>query len=266
MIGWRFVPSHQGEAMVGGRQVHYAANALGYRSRAPGDRIDLVRPTILVTGESMLYGYGLQWPESVTAQLERRTGIQTVNLAVNAHATDQSLLRLRAELGRFAHPVAIVMPFAPVLFDRNLDRDRPHLDAQLRWHPAEPPRLRLVELARRAVRFRTQGAIADGLRMTQAVLRSAEALARRRGSRLILVVPQFEPETTQERRIRGEVLDAAGLHYRLVLLSPAMRDPDHRHPNARGAAAIADAIAAELGKSALPGGAAVVAGVLPPAP
>ena len=104
-----------------------------------GVQTDLARPTIVFAGELIILGYGLQWPETIPAQVQAMTGVQAANIAVNAHATDQILLRLRRELPRFAHPVAVVIPFVPSLFDRNLDQDRPYLDAGLRWIAAHPP-------------------------------------------------------------------------------------------------------------------------------
>jgi hypothetical protein len=112
-------------------------------------------------------------------------------------------------LPRFEHPVAVVVPFMARLFDRNLDRDRPHLDPALRWHAGDKPPLRLVELARRATRYRGRGSIEEGVAMTRAALRASLALARARGARAIVLVPQFLPEEDGEREVRREVLDEA---------------------------------------------------------
>jgi hypothetical protein len=246
ILGWTFVTRHAGTVALGGRTVHYATNALGYRSRSPGDPIDPHKPTIVFAGESLLFGYGLEWSESIPAQVQALTGTQTASATVNGYSTDQSFLLLRRELARFDRPVAVVMPFLPILFDRNLDEDRPHLDAQLRWHPARPPPLRLVELARRMVRYRSTESIEEGIAMTQAVLRASLALARSRNARLLIVVPQFLPESPAERAVRKRVLDSAHLPYILVPLDNSWRVPGDRHPDARGARAIAAAIAAQL--------------------
>src|SRR5205085_3109220 len=126
LTGWTFAPNHHGTALVDGRQIDYATDRFGYRVAAAGAQTDLSAPTILFAGESIIHGYGLQWPETIPAQVQAMTGIQAANIAVNAHATDQSYMRLRRELPRFAHPVAVVIPFQPMLFDRNLDEDRPY--------------------------------------------------------------------------------------------------------------------------------------------
>ncbi|HMG48377.1 MAG TPA: hypothetical protein VK614_13060 [Allosphingosinicella sp.] len=246
LLGWTFVPNHLGRRMVEGRRIDYVTDAFGYRVRAPRAELDFDRPTVVFAGESIMFGYRLPWRETIPARVEARTGIQTANLAVNAFATDQAFLRLRRELPRFRRPVAVVIPFVPMLFDRNLDEDRPHLDGSLDWHPGRPPPLRLVELARRVLRYRSEESIARGVATTQAVLRATIALARSRGAATLIVVPQFQPEDPSERAIRRRVLDAAHLPYLLVPLDPGWRLAVDRHPDARGAEAIAAAIARAL--------------------
>jgi hypothetical protein len=246
LLGWAFVANHHGQAAVDGRAIDYATDRFGYRVARAGDQTDLGRPTILLAGESIMHGFGLQWPETIGAQLQAMTGARIANIAVNAHATDQIYMRLRRELPRFTHPVAIVIPFVPILFDRNLDEDRPYLDSALRWHAAHPPELRLVELGRRVLRYRSEAAIEDGVATTQAVLRATIALARSRGAAALIVVPQFLPEEPSETAIRRRVLDAAHLRYLLVPLDPAWRLAVDRHPDARGAHAMAAAIAGAL--------------------
>ena len=246
MLGWRFRPNHAGLVHLGGRVVHYATEGHGYRVQAMGQAIDFQRPTVIFGGESIVYGYGLEWAETIPAQFERITGIPTANIAVNAYATDQSLMRLRQELPRFAHPLAVVIPFVPVLLDRNLDRDRPHLDAALHWHPGERPPLRMVELARRALRYRSTTSIREGVAMTQAALRQTTALARARGAEPIILVPQHKPEIPRETEVRRMVLDAGYIPYLLVWLPNAWRVPGDRHPDARADRAMAAAIAKVL--------------------
>jgi hypothetical protein len=246
LLGWTFVPNHHGQHDTDGRAIDYATDRFGYRVARAGDQTDLDRPNILIAGESIMHGYGLQWSETIGAQLQAMTNIQVANIAVNAHATDQTYMRLRRELPRFARPVTVVIPFVPLLFDRNLDEDRPYLDSSLRWHAAHPPELRLVELGRRLLRYRSEDAVDDGVATTQAVLRATIALARSRGTAALIVVPQFLPEEPGEAAIRRRVLDDAHLPYLLVPLDPAWRLAVDRHPDPRGAHAIAAAIAASL--------------------
>jgi hypothetical protein len=244
LTGWTFVPNHRGSALRDGRPIVYAMDRFGYRTG--GAPLDLDQPTFVFAGESILLGYGLPWPETIPARVQASTGVQSANLSVNAYATDQILMRLRRELPRFRRPVAVVVPFVPMLFDRDLDTDRPHLDARLRWHAGRPPPLRLVELARRVLRYRSEAAIAEGVTTTQAVLRATIALARARGAQALIVVPQFQPEDPSERAIRLRVLDAGHIPYLLVPLDARWRLAADRHPDARGAEAIAAAVARRL--------------------
>jgi hypothetical protein len=253
LLGWTFVPNHLGRRIVEGRRIDYATDAFGYRVRAARAELDFDRPTVVFAGESIMFGYRLPWEETIAARVEAMTGLQAANLSVNAFATDQTYLRLRGELPRFRRPVAVVVPFVPMLFDRNLDADRPHLDAGLHWQPGRPPPLRLVELARRLLRYRSEESIAQGVATTQSVLRATIALARSRGAATLIVVPQFQPEDPSERAIRQRILDAAHLPYLLVPLDPAWRLAIDRHPDARGAEAIAAAIARALAERIGPG-------------
>lgn len=251
--GWTFVPDHAGAVALHGRVVHYDTGPDGYRVAKAGKAPDFVAPTIVFAGESITLGYGLQWAETIPAQVQALTGVQAVDMAVNAHATDQTLMRLRRELPRFAHPAAVVIPFVPCLFDRNLDTDRPHLDSDLHWHVGGRPSLRIVELARRAVRYRSDRAVADGTAMSRAALKAMIALARARGGRALVVVPQFLPESYREAQVRRAVLDEGGIPYLLVPVPAAWRFPVDRHPTPAGARLIAERIAAALASGGLAG-------------
>ena len=81
--------------------------------------VDPGRPTIVFAGESVMFGDGLTYEESVPAQVEGMLKIPAVNLAVYGYSTDQTYLKLREDLPRFTHPVAVVNLFMPALFGRN---------------------------------------------------------------------------------------------------------------------------------------------------
>ncbi len=244
-LGWVFVPSRTGHQAVGCRTVEYAFDSAGYRVRSVDEPVDPDRPTIVFTGESMMVGERLTWDESIPAQTGAILGLQSANVAVSGFANDQAYLRLQAELSHFRRPVAVVTLFAPLLFDRNLNDDRPHLGPGLVWLPALH-RWRLVTIFKFLVPYRSDEAIERGVSITREVLRSTIDLARVRGAVPIIVVPQFIPEESEEREIRSRVLDEAGLPYVWVQLDASWRVPDDGHPDARAAKAIAVAIAARL--------------------
>ena len=197
-LGWTFVPARTGHNTVGGRVIDYAFDPAGYRVRRVDEPVDPEQPTILFIGESVMFGEGLTWEESVPAQVGAMMGIQSANLAVHGFGTDQAYLRLETELPRFRRPVAVVSLFMTALFGRNLDDDRPHLGPGLVWLPAEQHG-RLASLAKLLVPYRTDETVERGVTMTREVLGATVNLARARGATPLIVVPQFGVEEQVER-------------------------------------------------------------------
>jgi hypothetical protein len=244
-LGWTFVPSRAVEHLERGRRVTYAFDAHGYRVRSLDEPVDVDQPTLVFTGESMIVGEGLTWDESVPALVGSMLGIQSANLAVSAYATDQAYMRLQGELPRFRRPIAVVTVFSPSLFDRNMDSDRPHLGPALVWQPPVK-RWRLLEIIRLLVRYRKQETIERGIAVTREILGATMQLAGSRGATPLIVMPQFVPESTEEERLRHRIVDGSGLPIVRVELDGRWRIPGDRHPDARAAHAIAEAIAARL--------------------
>ena len=244
-LGWTFVPARTGHNIVGGRDVEYAFDAAGYRVRRVDEPVDPGRPTIVFTGESVMFGEGLTWEESVPAQVGAMMGTQSANLAVHGYGTDQAFLRLQMELPRFCRPVAVVSLFMTALFGRNLDPDRPHLGPGLLCLTPERGS-RLASIARMVAPYRSDAVIERGVMVTREVLRATTELARTRGATPLIVVPQFGPEEPTEWALRHRVLDDGGLSYLWVEIDAAWRLPWDRHPNARAAHTIAAAVAARL--------------------
>jgi hypothetical protein len=244
-LGWTLVPSRIGHRTIGEHTVEYAIDRAGYRVRSLDEPVDPDRPAILFAGESMMFGEGLTWDESVPAQVGVIMGVQSANLAVHGYSTDQMYLRLEEELPRFRHPVAVVALFMPALFGRNLDDDRPHLGLGLVWLPAVQ-HTRLKSLATLLVPFRRDRTVERGMEVTREALRATVELARACGARPLIVVPQFGREEEPDRALRNRILDQARLPYTLVEINPTWRLPWDQHPDARASHAIAGAIAAEL--------------------
>ena len=243
-LGWVLAPSRTGRAAVGGRLIDYAIDAAGYRVRLVGEPVDPERPAIVFAGESVMFGEGITWEESIPAKAGAILGIQAANLAVHGYSTDQMFLRLQSELPRFHHPLAVVSIFMTELFGRNLDNDRPHLAPGLSWQPAVPAS-RLMSLAGLLVPYRRDRTVDEGVRMTRDVLRATVESARARGAMPLIVVPQFGPQDDAERVLRERVLEP-DLPILVVRLDSDWRLPWGLHPNAHGADVIAQAIAARL--------------------
>jgi len=244
-LGWVFVPSRTGHMMIGGRDIAYTFDAHGYRVASLDASVDLQRPTMLFAGESVMVGEGLRWDETIPAQVGATLGIPSANLAVHGYSTDQSYMRLETELPRFKRPLAVVTLFMTALFGRNLDRDRPSLGPGLAWRPARP-RARLPSLLQMFVPYRSSETIATGVYLTREVLRATATLAHAHGAMSIILVPQFGHDDARDQALRRSIFDGTGLSYVFVEIDPGWRIPWDRHPDARAARAIADAVAAAL--------------------
>jgi len=244
-LGWSLVPTRIGNKTFAGRTVEYAIDASGYRVHSLDEPVDCDRPSILFAGESMMFGEGLAWDESVPAEVGAMLDIQSANLAVHGFSTDQAYLRLLEELPRFRHPVAVVSLFMTALFGRNLDDDRPHLGPGLVWLPAVH-HTQLKSLATLLVPYRSETTVERGIAVTREALRATVELARARGAIPLIVVPHFGREEGLERRLRRRILDEADLPYELVEIDPTWRLPWDQHPDARASHAIASAISARL--------------------
>lgn len=244
-LGWLFDVSRTGFVTHFGHSLAYTFDRNGYRVASAAVTTDFDAPTIVFTGESIMVGHQLAWAETIAAQTSALLGLQSANIAVSGFATDQAYLRLKTELPRFRHPVAVVLLFSPSIFDRNLDDDRPHLGPGLVWFP--PVRhWRLTTLARRLVGYRGEDAIERGMAVTREVLTATVRLARSRGAVPLIVVPQFEPEEPQERELRRRIVEEAHVPYVYVLLDRDDRIENDGHPDADGARTIAESIADAL--------------------
>jgi hypothetical protein len=199
----------------------------------------------LFIGESVMFGEGLTYEESIPAQIGAMMGVQTANLAVHGYGNDQAYLRLQKELPHFRRPLAVVSLFMTALFGRNLDQDRPHLGPGLVWLPPED-RSRLSSLTKLVVPYRADTTVERGVTVTQEVLRATSELAQAHGATPLLVVLQFGHEAQPEEMLRRRVLDNASIPYALVEIDSSWRLPWDRHPNARAARAIATAIVSQL--------------------
>jgi len=244
-LGWTCVPERIGHKNTSGRVIDYAIDAAGYRVNRLDEPVDPERPTILFTGESVMFGEGLTYEESIPAQVGTMMCVQTANLAVHGYGNDQAYLRLQTELPHFRRPVAVVSLFMTALFGRNLDQDRPHLGPGLVWLPAEH-RSRLSSLAKLIVPYRADTTVNRGVTVTREVLRATNELARVHGATPLLVVLQFGHEDQAESTLRRRILDEASIPYVFVEIDSSWRLPWDRHPNARAARAIATTITSEL--------------------
>jgi len=244
-LGWVLAPGRIGHAIVGGRSIDYAIDDAGDRVRRLEEPVDRERSAVVFVGESVMFGEGLTWEESIPGQTGALLGTQAANLAVHGYSTDQMYLRLGHELPRFRRPVAVVAIFMAELFGRNLDDDRPHLAPGLRWLPAEHPS-RAMALAALAVPYRRTATVERGIDVTREVLSATVQLARDRHADPLVVIPQFGAEDSVQQRLRARIFAGGTIPNVVVQLDPDWRLPWDRHPNAHAAQVIASAVADRL--------------------
>jgi hypothetical protein len=244
-VGWVFIPSRVGHAVLAGRKIDYAIDAHGYRVPSLSQPVDPSQPAILFAGESIITGKGLNWAETIPAQVGSVMNLPVANMSVFAYGDDQVQMRLAGELPRFAHPKAVVILFSPGLFYRDFDDERPHLEPGMAWTPAVK-HWRLTALIRFFLPYHGAGAIDRRIALVQQELWSSVRLARAHGAPTLIIVPHFGPEDPLEEALRKRVLDAAGLPYVFIPMDTSLRIPRDPHPNPAGAKVIAGVITERL--------------------
>lgn len=255
VLGWSYLPGRTTWTEVGGRRIAYAIDADGNRAGSGDGLPDRARPTLLFSGESIAFGYGLPYEETLPFLVGRDLGAQVVNLAVVGYGSDQAHLRVLEALPRFARPLAVVTLFVPAQIKRNVDPWRPRLTlgpggALERVPPAGGPRL-----ARLLGQLPYHGD--EALRVTAAILRATARAAEARGALALFVVTNYGPACLAAERgepwVVEELFVRQGLAFVRVDLGPEDLLPGffEAHPSLSGtrkiAAAVERALTARLG-------------------
>ena len=123
--GWALLPSKT--TLVGASQLRYAVDAWGGRAASDRAAPDPARPSLIVAGESIAFGYGLEYEQTFAAVLGGELALQVVNVGVGGYGTDQAALRLEDALQKLEKPVAIVQVFLSAQLHRNVRDYRPRL-------------------------------------------------------------------------------------------------------------------------------------------
>jgi hypothetical protein len=249
-LGWSYQPRRTTWERVGGRAVAYAIDADGDRAASIDDVPDPGRATVLFAGESIAFGHGLLYDETVPFLAARALQVQAINLAVVGYGNDQAYLRVLDALPRFPHTVAVVTVFVPRQIARNVDPWRPRLvlspDGTLELvPPSSGPRIaRLLQ----ALPYHGD----EGLRVTAGILRATAQTVRARGAvPLFLVTNYGRPclrDDGQEAPLVEELFVRQGLPFVRVDLDGQDLLPGafEWHPSARGARKLAAAVAQAL--------------------
>ena len=254
-LGWRPIPSHVTEMPVGSRTVRFVIDSDEQRVRSTEEPVDPSRPTIVFTGESVASGFGLPYEETCEAMVADRLHVQTINVAVQAYASDVSFLRLADALPRFPHLLATVTFALPAMIYRNVAPERPHLLFQPDGTWLTVPRTdhdwlgssRVWDLAQSAIGFHS----AEAARRAHDVMAATARVSRARGALPLVVVFAWTPclgDGTSASSIDQTLFEGLDLPHAHVDIEKDMWDPVTHHPDVRGQAMIADAIVRELGQ------------------
>lgn len=120
-IGWGWKPNSSYFA----RGVSYHFDDLGIRTSAYRQPVDFSKPRLLFVGDSVAFGFGLNYEETYAAKIGYLLGdhYSIVNAAVEGYGSDQAYLRLQ-QLIEYVRPTAVVTTVIADHTYRNLNYDR----------------------------------------------------------------------------------------------------------------------------------------------
>jgi hypothetical protein len=252
-FGWVLVPRRATVLQVrNSRPIRYTVDAWGDRADAVDHVPDPSRPTVLVAGESVAAGHGLDYADTLAGVLERDLGLQVVNVAAGGYGTDQAALRALDALARLQNPVALVQTFLPVQLQRNVQDYRPRLVLRggvLVLAPAAAGPFagtRLRDLLVNEVPVLWEGELRESLAVTAAVVRDVAGKARARGAKPLFVVPALDSQRGLEWLARA-LFEDQGIPAVVVPVDSAHILPYDGHPDAAATGAMAVQVERALG-------------------
>jgi hypothetical protein len=101
------IPNHRTTMFASGYVWHHETDALGFRNRplhVPAD--------VMLLGDSVVYGHGVEFEDTIGHDLEQRTGLRVANLGHQAYCAFQEAYLLTAYLPVF-QPRVVVHVFSP---------------------------------------------------------------------------------------------------------------------------------------------------------
>ena len=232
---------------TGGRIVHYTTDEHGYRVRDESTSVDLARPSIIIAGESVAFGFGLEYDETVGARLASRFGTQDVNIAISEMSTARSYGRIRDELEKLKRPVAVVTFIVHTWLERETNTARWHVEwdgtRQLTLLPPTPQsRSPLLNLFHSVIPYR------DDHRFDVARLAMVEIaeLARSRGAVPLFVLTECGARCRSTEFIDRELTRGLSAPWVSVPVPESANIPGDMHPSAASVVAYVGAIENEL--------------------
>src|SRR5947209_17119267 len=244
-LGWVLLPRTSTVLKVGNfRPIRYTVDAWGDRAGSADHVPDPSRPTIVVAGESVAAGHGLEYADTLAGTLERDLGVQVVDVAAGGYGTDQAALRAIDALARLREPLAVVQTFLPVQLQRNVQDYRPRLVLREGKLVLAPPAAglfagtRLRDLLVNEVPVLSEGKLEQSLAVTAAVVAEVAAKARARGAKPLFVVPALDSQHGPEWLVRA-LFEEQGIPALVVPIDSAHILPYDGHPDAEATRAMA---------------------------
>jgi hypothetical protein len=261
--GWIADASRLTTLRSGGRPYRYAVGPSGLRAGAPTADVDLDRPALVVTGESIASGYGLDYDDTFAVRCGRALGLEVVDVAEGGYGVDQAYLRVTDLLPKVRHPSVLVTVFVASQLGRSLRDDRPRLVLDGAGQPTFLPpatgflaRTQLGQLVHDRVPYASGAALARAVALARALFVDTARAARARGARPLFVIvspgPRRALDAPPEAGLVRDLFQKSGLPYLLVDLDATERLDVDGHPNRAGAARLAADIEAALRKPDTP--------------
>ena len=121
-LGWSYIPHR---TTVGDYGEKYIINHEGYRAASQDYKTDFTKPIILIIGDSMLFGHGLNFEDTFGYKLKKALNgkFEVLNFAVQAYGTDQVYIMLKRVFPKYRPQVIIMNTYAEQV-SRNVNRDR----------------------------------------------------------------------------------------------------------------------------------------------
>ena len=255
-FGWVLFPSRTTVLGPPERRTSYAIDAWGDRAASDAGAPDPELPSLVVSGESIAVGHGVEYEDTFAARLGKDLVLQVVNVACGGYGTDQAYLRLEDALARLKRPVAVVTAFVPVMLSRNVQDYRPRLvlrDGVLQLIPPAAgffAGFRLRDLFVNELPYMTDARLHESTELTAAILRETARTARAHGAEPIFAVFSIGPRRELDQHPEAPVVRALfidqHLPFALIDVDPAELVPYDGHPGPQAHRRIANVLAAAL--------------------
>lgn len=117
--GWSHIPGARGRFKSYGFDVQVEINAQGFRGPAIAPAKDASKTRVLVVGDSLVWGFGVEQEEIFTSKMAAQCqDLEVINFGVSGYSTDQELLLFK-EQGKALKPDVVVLVVSGNDFDDN---------------------------------------------------------------------------------------------------------------------------------------------------